>query len=56
MCSWHVWNHVMLRYRRLEDGTLMALPRYLHETNGLPLEFVSAMLPGQMHRLRAAGR
>ena len=41
-----LWNHVMLRYRRLEDGTLMPLPRPNVDT-GMGLERLVTVLQGQ---------
>jgi alanyl-tRNA synthetase len=41
-----LWNHVMLRYRRLEDGTLMALPRPNVDT-GMGLERLATVLQSQ---------
>jgi alanyl-tRNA synthetase len=41
-----LWNHVMLRYRRLDDGTLRPLPRPCVDT-GLGLERLVALLQGQ---------
>jgi alanyl-tRNA synthetase len=41
-----LWNHVMLRYRRLDDGTLMPLPRPCVDT-GMGLERLVTLLQGQ---------
>jgi alanyl-tRNA synthetase len=41
-----LWNHVMLRYRRLEDGTLMPLARHNVDT-GMGLERLATILQGQ---------
>jgi alanyl-tRNA synthetase len=41
-----LWNHVMLRYRRLDDGTLMPLPRPCVDT-GMGLERLVTILQGQ---------
>jgi alanyl-tRNA synthetase len=41
-----LWNHVMLRYRRLEDGRLMSLPRSNVDT-GMGLERLATVLQGQ---------
>jgi alanyl-tRNA synthetase len=41
-----VWNHVMLRYRRLDDGTLMPLSRPCVDT-GMGLERLVMVLQGQ---------
>ena len=41
-----LWNHVMLRYRRLADGTLMPLPRPNVDT-GMGLERLATVLQGQ---------
>ncbi|MFE4873211.1 alanine--tRNA ligase-related protein [Streptomyces sp. NPDC056682] len=41
-----VWNHVMLRYRRHDDGSLDLLPRPNVDT-GLGLERLSAILQGK---------
>ena len=41
-----LWNHVMLRYRRLADGTLMPLPRPNVDT-GMGLERLVTVLQGQ---------
>jgi alanyl-tRNA synthetase len=41
-----LWNHVTLRYRRLEDGTLMALPRPNVDT-GMGLERLVTVLQRQ---------
>lgn len=41
-----LWNHVMLRWRRLEDGTLMALPRPNVDT-GMGLERLATVLQDQ---------
>ena len=41
-----LWNHVMLRYRRLDDGTLRPLPRPCVDT-GLGLERLVTLLQGQ---------
>ena len=40
-----LWNHVMMRYRRLDDGTLMPLPRPCVDT-GLGLERLVTILQG----------
>ncbi len=42
-----LWNHVMLRYRRLADGTLMPLPRPNVDT-GMGLERLATVLQGQV--------
>ncbi|MGI8452161.1 MAG: alanine--tRNA ligase-related protein [Streptosporangiaceae bacterium] len=41
-----LWNHVMLRYRRLDDGTLVPLPRPCVDT-GMGLERLVTLLQGQ---------
>jgi alanyl-tRNA synthetase len=41
-----VWNHVMLRYRRLDDGTLISLSRPCVDT-GMGLERLVMVLQGQ---------
>ena len=41
-----LWNHVMLRYRRLDDGTLIPLPRPCVDT-GMGLERLVTILQGQ---------
>jgi alanyl-tRNA synthetase len=41
-----VWNHVMLRYRRLDDGTLMPLSQPCVDT-GMGLERLVMVLQGQ---------
>jgi alanyl-tRNA synthetase len=41
-----VWNHVMLRYERLDDGTLMPLSRPCVDT-GMGLERLVMLLQGQ---------
>ncbi len=41
-----LWNHVMLRYRRLGDGTLVPLPRPCVDT-GMGLERLVTILQGQ---------
>ena len=41
-----LWNHVMLRYRRLDDGTLTSLPRPSVDT-GMGLERLVTLLQGQ---------
>jgi alanyl-tRNA synthetase len=41
-----LWNHVMMRYRRLDDGTLMPLPRPCVDT-GMGLERLVTILQGQ---------
>ena len=41
-----LWNHVMLRYRRLDDGTLVPLPRPCVDT-GMGLERLVTILQGQ---------
>ena len=41
-----LWNHVMLRYRRLDDGTLLPLPRPCVDT-GMGLERLVTILQGQ---------
>ncbi|MGA5823325.1 alanine--tRNA ligase-related protein [Kitasatospora sp. NPDC094028] len=40
-----VWNHVMMRHRRLDDGTLAPLPQRNIDT-GLGLERLSSLLQG----------
>ncbi|MFD8706330.1 alanine--tRNA ligase-related protein [Kitasatospora sp. NPDC059648] len=41
-----VWNHVMMRHRRLDDGTLVPLPQRNIDT-GLGLERLSSLLQGR---------
>ncbi|MFJ3824488.1 alanine--tRNA ligase-related protein [Streptomyces nodosus] len=41
-----VWNHVMMRHRRLDDGTLVPLPQRNIDT-GLGLERLSVLLQGR---------
>ena len=41
-----LWNHVMLRYRRLDDGTLIPLPRPCVDT-GMGLERLVTIVQGQ---------
>ncbi|MFD6293627.1 alanine--tRNA ligase-related protein [Streptomyces sp. NPDC060235] len=41
-----VWNHVMMRHRRLEDGTLVPLPQRSVDT-GLGLERLACLLQGK---------
>ncbi|MFF7140945.1 alanine--tRNA ligase-related protein [Streptomyces nodosus] len=41
-----VWNHVTMRHRRLDDGTLVPLPQRNIDT-GLGLERLSALLQGR---------
>ncbi len=41
-----LWNHVVLRYRRLDDGTLVPLPRPCVDT-GMGLERLVTLLQGQ---------
>jgi alanyl-tRNA synthetase len=41
-----VWNHVMMRHRRLDDGTLVPLPQRNVDT-GLGLERLSSLLQGR---------
>ncbi|MFC9079739.1 alanine--tRNA ligase-related protein [Streptomyces sp. NPDC057062] len=41
-----VWNHVMMRHRRLEDGLLVPLPRPNIDT-GLGLERLASLLQGK---------
>ncbi|MCS0605529.1 alanine--tRNA ligase-related protein [Streptomyces sp. LP11] len=41
-----VWNHVMMRHRRLADGTLVPLPRRNVDT-GLGLERLATLLQGE---------
>jgi alanyl-tRNA synthetase len=41
-----LWNHVMLRYRRMEDGTLVPLARPNVDT-GMGLERLATVLQGQ---------
>jgi alanyl-tRNA synthetase len=41
-----VWNHVMMRHRRLDDGTLVDLPQRNVDT-GLGLERLSSLLQGR---------
>ncbi|MGW2377856.1 MULTISPECIES: alanine--tRNA ligase-related protein [Kitasatospora] len=41
-----VWNHVMMRHRRLDDGTLVPLPQRNIDT-GLGLERLSSLLNGR---------
>ncbi|MFF3019014.1 alanine--tRNA ligase-related protein [Streptomyces sp. NPDC057939] len=41
-----VWNHVMMRHRRLDDGSLMPLPQRNVDT-GLGLERLAALLQGR---------
>jgi alanyl-tRNA synthetase len=41
-----LWNHVMMRYRRLDDGTLLPLPRPCVDT-GMGLERLVTILQGQ---------
>ena len=41
-----VWNHVMMRYRRLDDGTLVPLPQRNVDT-GLGLERLQSLLLGR---------
>jgi alanyl-tRNA synthetase len=45
--SWvEVWNHVMMRYRRLDDGALLPLPRRNVDT-GLGLDRLLTILQGR---------
>ncbi|MFF8382236.1 alanine--tRNA ligase-related protein [Streptomyces kanasensis] len=41
-----VWNHVMMRHRRLDDGSLLPLPQRNVDT-GLGLERLAALLQGR---------
>ncbi|MFD9031314.1 alanine--tRNA ligase-related protein [Streptomyces sp. NPDC059567] len=41
-----VWNHVMMRHRRLDDGSLVPLPRRNIDT-GLGLERLASLLQGR---------
>ncbi|WP_328315779.1 alanine--tRNA ligase-related protein [Streptomyces sp. NBC_00388] len=41
-----VWNHVMMRYRRLDDGSLVPLPQRNIDT-GLGLERLASLLQGK---------
>ncbi|WP_405873829.1 alanine--tRNA ligase-related protein [Streptomyces zaomyceticus] len=41
-----VWNHVMMRHRRLDDGSLVPLPQRTIDT-GLGLERLAALLQGR---------
>ncbi|MFB6624031.1 alanine--tRNA ligase-related protein [Streptomyces sp. NPDC056374] len=41
-----VWNHVMMRHRRLDDGSLVPLPQRNIDT-GLGLERLASLLQGQ---------
>ncbi|MET7451329.1 alanine--tRNA ligase-related protein [Streptomyces sp. NPDC005574] len=41
-----VWNHVMMRYRRLDDGSLVPLPQRNIDT-GLGLERLASLLQGR---------